>query len=394
MATISDNPKKNETHLSIISLKQNYLEFMEQINAGFLFPPNYIKIYCVLMMHPKGITQEEIQILTNIPLGPVSELIQSLIDEGWAEKLPKIPGIRKRTYIAKCTFPQYFSTLFDKISTAYLTLSKELPLILDLIHQLGAHPMVDRDHKFFDFMKWLIDTMIEMFKEGIEQIQNPVQLMQTIEDKAIMSDNNYWELLKTYPAFTQEVGIFQPKSQNEQNIQILGRLKDIRSKFYNIIASSANFMGVNSDLGIITLYFLLCGTALSQEDLIEEFNLPRSRISRNLRKLEDYNLITHFRKPSSRTILYQTRISLAQLIIGKMDGFVLYSIKVKEYIRNLLQSLDNFKNEDDFGTYRQFFLSNIEAYTMFERLGRYLQRQLYFRVKALEKHPIYFFQKK
>lgn len=376
---------------TISSIKKDYLDGMEQINAGTLFPPNYIKIFCTLIMHPKGISQEEIQNITKIPLGPISEILQTLIDEKWAEKLPKTPGIRKRTYVAQYTFPQFFGSIFDKFAIAYKKLSAKLPHLIEKSNKLGDHPIVNRDHKFFDFMKWLTDTMIDLFNEALEQIKNPLKLIQTTEEKLPTPDHGYWDILKSYPAFTDVKSIKQ--SQSTEEVTILAKSKEIRDQFYAIINESADFMGVSPDIGNILLYFLLCGTNLTQNDLIAEFNMPRSRISRNIHRLENYHLLHSSKKPSSRVIYYQTNITLAQLIIGKMDGFVTYSILVKEMIRKRLTELDAFKLEPEYEQLHSFFLSNMEAYTLFERLGRYLQRQIYFRVKELEKHPFKFFQK-
>ena len=106
---------------------------------------------------------------------------------------------------------------------------------------------------------------------------------------------------------------------NEEDPQDISKLEEEISNFFE------DYMYIRGGSPLLGRIYALCvlsspDTPLLQKDLVEKFKVNPSTISRNLKELENWNLITRRREPGSREWKYQVEpTSFRELLIHTYD---------------------------------------------------------------------------
>jgi len=106
---------------------------------------------------------------------------------------------------------------------------------------------------------------------------------------------------------------------NEEDPQDISKLEEEISNFFE------DYMYIRGGSPLLGRIYALCvltspGKPLLQKDLVEKFKVNPSTISRNLKELENWNLITRRREPGSREWKYQVEpTSFRELLIHTYD---------------------------------------------------------------------------
>ena len=88
-------------------IKKEFIQFMENIHEGLLFPKNFFGCMMAVFIEQKPTTQERIEELTGYSRATISQMLK-LIQINYQLKKIKEPGIRKKYY----TISEYITRAF------------------------------------------------------------------------------------------------------------------------------------------------------------------------------------------------------------------------------------------------------------------------------------------
>ena len=358
-------------------IKRKFIEYMEEIHVGLLFPKKFIGCMMVVVIENEPITQNRIEELTGYSKTTISQML-NLIQIKFPLIQIKKPGIRKKFYKFDLTIREFMIHFLQAIIDSYKDrVDFMIPLIEDI------EPFTQKHSKFYNFKQFLekfynISILyLNLLSETEDQFKNMVKTGQINASELLnynfLSSQKNLEYLQ-YLLKPQESPPSYSKKQTI-NMDLLEIYKKFKSDYYqkyreNLTLGESQTMLAKS---IIGTELLMENRPLTQEEIESATNIHRSIISDALKLLLEWKMVKLIKKPSDRKKYYVLVQSWDQRMINKLRVNMRYAFKVKEKMANFLKKIEKNNDDTTSNTLSNFLQEINHCYHQFEMYFRLLE---------------------
>jgi DNA-binding transcriptional regulator GbsR (MarR family) len=309
--------------MSLEKIKREFIKFMEEIHSGNPYPRNFYGCLVSIMVETEPVSQERIMELTGFSQATVSLTIQK-IQLLFPIRTIKMVGERKHFY--EYDAPDRFALDLTKKRTEVQDLDTEF--IAPILEKAETRLKKDNSiRRFVDYLKNLLLYLnliheyrrnnAEVFEKAMEEGSLDAKTLYGIETLKRKPLSDFLVQLRDA---SKEYGVPSDKHDfsgiDNQNLK-RDYLKGIKPNFNPLYSQDlANqYMVVHAVLleGLIT-----------QEQIADLTQLPRSTISELLSQVEKRGLVKVTKKSGSRVKYYQPGILFSDLMLSYFDRVAIY----------------------------------------------------------------------
>ncbi|MBD3190873.1 MAG: hypothetical protein GF308_09530 [Candidatus Heimdallarchaeota archaeon] len=345
---------EGQTAKTILQLKIDYLEFMEQMLDWF--EPTFTGVLFALLLEQDYLTQEEIMKLTGFSRGTVSETLNQLTDI--TSKYPVLqtrkPDKKQKYYYCPLDFKEYMKR-FIASSLELATINLDfLPQFLYRINQLN------QDNPEVQYVKGIFDYYIsvtELFCLVIDSFKGDWEKQ--------LGDRDYKK--KFIDQLKIKMSIIKDEtSKKEQYIEKKDSLHNIKKDFITFIQELYSSVGRKREFGAVLLALFLERGPVTQDDLIATLGYSRSTISEALTELMKVQIVKVIKKPKDRKKYYQPAMDLNSFAFLRIERMKRIIDKIMMVLENkFLTEINGIKNnKTEKERLKTFFKENIQAYQL------------------------------
>ncbi len=342
-------------HLSLVTIKRNYLNFMEQTLTWF--DSSLIRILFSLLMEKKPLTQEELIALTDLNRATVSDTLSKLT--GSNSKFLVLQSRRKGERKKRYHCPQDLSVYFNSLLIEGLELTKiSSEHIPEYLARLNALKNQNSDK-----------TNFKRFLQDYQRVTTYFHVAVTFFQKNL---SNYADNPSLIPDHIEKTLITDVSITNESNLNYLDRPNDsldiIKRDFITSEASNQYAtVGKRKELVTIGLLFFIEGKPITQNHISKITGFSRSTVSTTLSDLVQLNIIQVLKKPKDRKKYYESKYTLVENLLSTIRVMNQIFLKSKTVVNDQflanIEDIKGLKEEKD--KLKTFMIENIQFFDLF-----------------------------
>ena len=363
--------------MTLDDIKKDFINWMDKIHTGLLFPKNYFGCMMAVFIEQKPIPQDRIKELTGYSKTTISQMLK-LIQVNFPLTAIKKPGSRKKYFTINIGTKEFMISFLSMIINSYKDkIDFFIPLIEELKPYTNKHPrfvnfkqFLETFHKFSTlYINLLMDTTDD-FRELVEKGKIKSAYLSNIDILSSQESlNQLQNLLKPKTP---------PKSFSDRRIldkQLANTYMQLKNKYYQKFRENLTIARSQSEVArsIIATELLLEQRPVTQKEIEEATNFQRSTISSSLKLLLEMKMIQIIKRPSDRKKYYLAVQSWDTRTINRFKLSINYAKIMKEKISYLLEMIDDVETNDEKSSLIEFFNQIYYSYEQYEQYFKLLE---------------------
>ena len=309
--------------MNLEKIKRDFIQFMEEAHGGNPYPRNFYGCLLSIIIEPEPVSQARIMELTGFSQATVSLTIQK-IQLLFPIRTIKRVGERKRYYV------------YDDPNRFVLDLTLKRTEVQDLDTRF-IHPILKQaeielkknpaSRRFVDYLNNLLLYLDLIHKirlknaEIFEQAISDGSLDTTgLLSKSMLKQKPFSDFLTQLKQASNE---YDKLSHEEERAS--DEIQTLKNEY--LIGIKSNFNPLYSQAlanQFMLVHCVIMEGRVTQQQIVDLTNLPRSTVSELLSETEQRGLIKVTKKSGSRVKYYEPRILLTDLMLGYFDRVANY----------------------------------------------------------------------
>ncbi len=315
-------------------IRRDLVQKISNLGKEYYQNPQASLVFTAILIHPDGITQDELMSLTALPRTTISGALTTLRTLGFISVV-KHSNLRKKVYLSSLDQNDAFRRYLQHLLQNFEETGGFPQIILDQLQTLPSS--AQKTPTIIHFIEYLLHFqksnafVISYFKQYLSRSFTPPHVPDKARNQIIQRMQK--SLVDILHKFPQETDLKNPARNEDPNITL--RLDEIKRDYFR------RFMNLMEKTEKTPLYSVLVNLlyieadAPTQDRIKNLINAPRSTLSDALRRVENDHLIKSLRFRQDRKIHYFPSIP-RQLLLP----FKLFS-----QLRSLVTLLDGLRQK-------------------------------------------------